>query len=75
MYVDSSSTTISGKTYWRHLLRDSYREGGQIKHHTIANISQCSSEEIEAIRLALRHKGDLARMLKARPSSGSGPRP
>ncbi len=57
MYVDS--TTSQGK-YTRHLLRESFREDGKVKHRTIANISQCSQEEIEAIRLALKHKKNLA---------------
>lgn len=57
MYVDS--TTSQGK-YSRHLLRESFREDGKVKHRTIANISQCSPEEIEAIRLALKHKKNLA---------------
>ncbi len=65
MYVDSSSTTSSkGKTYQRHLLRQSFREDGKVKHRTIANLSACSPEELEAIRLALRHKGELASMLE-----------
>ena len=57
MYVDS--TTSQGK-YTRHLLRESFREDGKVKHRTIANLSQCSQEEIEAIRLALKHKKNLA---------------
>ena len=57
MYVDQS--TSQGK-YKRYLLRESYRENGKVKHRTIANISSCSEEEIEAIRLALRHKKNLA---------------
>jgi hypothetical protein len=68
MFVDSSKTKISGKTYWRHLLRTSYREDGEVRHRTVANISKCTDEEIEAIRLALRYKGDLARMIQAKPS-------
>jgi hypothetical protein len=68
MYVDSSSTTANGKTYHRHLLRESYREAGKVRHRTIANISRCSPEEIEAIRLALRHKGDLEAMIAERPA-------
>lgn len=56
MYLDSS--TSKGK-YTRHLLRESYREGGKVKHRTIANLSQCSEEEIESIRLALKHKNNL----------------
>ncbi|MEI8167531.1 MAG: IS1634 family transposase, partial [Chloroflexales bacterium] len=67
MHLDSSQTTVKGKTYRRHLLRESYREDGKVKHRTIANVSACSPEEIEAIRLALRHKGNLQEALAARP--------
>jgi transposase len=60
MYVDEA--TSQGK-YKRYLLRESYRENGKVKHRTIANISSCSSEEIQAIRLALRHKNNLASLV------------
>jgi hypothetical protein len=56
MYIDQCKT---GK-YTRCLLRESYREDGKVKHRTIANLSHCSPEEIQAIRLALKHKDDLA---------------
>lgn len=60
MYVDTSSTkTKSGKIYKRHLLRTSYREEGKVKHKTIANLSSCTEDEIAALKLALRHKGNL----------------
>src|SRR5215831_8172823 len=59
MYVDTSHITRGGKTYTRHLLRESYRAHGKVLHRTIANLSQCSTAEIEAIRLALRHKEEL----------------
>jgi len=59
MYIDTSHITRGGKTYTRHLLRESYRAHGKVLHRTIANVSQCSAAEIEAIRLALRHKQDL----------------
>jgi len=59
MYVDTSYSTQLGKTYCRHLLRESYRESGTVKHRTLANLSHCSSEEIAAIKLALKHKGNL----------------
>ena len=55
MHVDYAK---SGK-YSRVLLRESFRQDGKVKHRTIANLSACSAEEIQAIRLALRHKGDL----------------
>ena len=56
MHIDTSRITRGGKTYTRHLLRESYRAHGKVLHRTIANVSQCSEAEIEAIRLALRHK-------------------
>lgn len=59
MYVDTSHIIRGGKTYTRHLLRESYRANGKVLHRTIANLSHCSAAEIEAIRLALRHKQDL----------------
>src|SRR5262252_5460019 len=62
MYVDTSHITRGGKTYTLHLLRESYRANGKVLHRTIANLSQCSAAEIEAIRLALRHKEELAHL-------------
>jgi transposase len=59
MFIDSAYSTRNGKTYVRHLLRDSYRENGKVKHRTLANLSQCSEEEIAAIKLALKYKGNL----------------
>jgi len=59
MYIDSCTT--KGK-YTRHLLRESFRQDGKVKHRTIANLSHCLAEEIGAIRLALKHKDDLAEL-------------
>src|ERR1700734_4238384 len=70
MFVDSSTTRLNGKAYPRHLLRESYREAGKVKHRTIANLSHCKTEEVEAIRLALRHKADLARIVSAAGEGG-----
>ena len=61
MYVDTSYSH-NGK-YVRHLLRESYREGGKVKHRTIANLSHCSPDEIAAIKLALKHKNDLGQLV------------
>jgi len=47
------------KIYRSTLLRGSYREDGKIKKRTGASISYCTSEEIAAIKPALRHKDDL----------------
>ena len=62
MYIDTSHITRGGKTYTRHLLRESYRANGKVLHRTIANVSHCSEAEIEAMRLALRHKEALEKL-------------
>jgi len=45
MYIDTSHITRGGKTYTRHLLRESYRANGKVLHRTIANVSQGSAAE------------------------------
>ena len=60
MYVDASKS--HGK-YTRFLLRENYREDGKVKHRTIANLTHCSPEEIDAIKLALKHKKNLAELV------------
>ncbi len=60
MYIDISTITKNGRTYKRVLLRESFRENGKVKKRTIANLSACSDQEVEAIKLALEHKGNLA---------------
>jgi len=62
MRLDTIQKTVNGKTYTSHLLRQAYRDNGRVRHRTIANLSRCSTDEIEAIRLALQHKGDLTQL-------------
>jgi len=64
MYVDTS--TSQGGKYKRYLLRETFREEGKVKHRTIANLSHCSPDEVNAIRLALKHKKDLASLVSVR---------
>ena len=56
MYVDICKYKRGNKTYKRVLLREGYREGGKVKHRTLANLSHCSDEEIEAIGIVLKGK-------------------
>jgi transposase len=63
MYIDTAPIKANGKTYFRHLIRTSYRENGKVKHKTIANLSSCSPDEIQAIKLALKHKIDLSSLV------------
>ena len=58
--TNKSAPKNSKKIYQSILLRESYREGGRVKKRTIANLSGCKPEEIAAIKLALKHKDDLA---------------
>ena len=60
MYIDTSKSVQRGKTYYRHLLRENYREDGKIKHRTIANLTGLPDKVIAAMKLALRHKDDLS---------------
>lgn len=63
MFISKSKfKTKSGKLYQSILLRESYRENGQVKKRTIANLSRCSEQEIKAIELALTHKHDLSEL-------------
>ena len=62
MFIDDSTYRRNGKTYRRVLLRNAYRSHGKVRHDTLANLSQCSDEEIEALKLALKHKGRLTEL-------------
>ena len=62
MFVDSCTYAANGRKYTRHLLRESYREDGKVRHRTIANLTHCSDDEIKAIKLALKHKANLQQL-------------
>ena len=63
MFVDDQTYTQDGRVYRRALLRNSYRVNGKVCHNTVANLSKCSAEEIEAIKLALKHKDNLKKII------------
>lgn len=58
--TETTRTGANGTSYRCVLLRQSYREGGQVKNRTIANLSHCTPQEVTAIRLALQYKDDLS---------------
>ncbi len=62
MFVDSCTYNANGKTYTRHLLRESFRENGKVRHRTLANLSKASDDEIQAIKLALKNKHQLEQL-------------
>ena len=58
MHVATTVRHYKGKTYTSHLLRHTYREGKQVKHQTLGNLSHLPPDIIEMIRGRLR--GDTA---------------
>lgn len=64
MYLDTSIVrSAKGVAYSRVLLRSSFRVEGKVKHRTLGNLSDCSETEINAIRLALKHKDQLSELI------------
>jgi len=60
MYIDTTISKRGNKVYVRHMLRSSFRENGKVKHKTLLNLSVCSDDEIAALKLAFKHKKNLA---------------
>lgn len=54
MFIDDSTYTSKEKIYRRVLLRNSYRVNGIVKHDTIANLSNCSDEDIDHLKKSLK---------------------
>jgi hypothetical protein len=61
--VVNKSGGKNGKLIYKSiLLRESYRVGKKVKKRTIANLSNCSRQDIEAMKLALKYKDDLSEL-------------
>lgn len=60
VHVATTSRTYKGKTYQTHLLRRTYREGSQVKHQTLGNISHLPEPLIDLIRRSLKGEEFLA---------------
>jgi hypothetical protein len=54
MHVAKITRRHGDREYSSHLVRRSYREGGRVRHETIANVSKLPPEAIEALTRALR---------------------
>jgi transposase len=55
-HLESVPHRTKDKVYYTHLLRNSYRENGKVKHQTIANLSCLPPDAIEALRQTLNGK-------------------
>lgn len=56
MYVAYTKKRYKDKVYTQVLLRESYRENGEVKSRTIANITNMPKEKVEALALVLKSK-------------------
>ena len=63
MYIVENKSKQKNKIYNSILLRESYREDGKVKKRTIANLSNCSAEEIAAIKFALKNKTSIDKLV------------
>ncbi|MGH9625525.1 MAG: IS1634 family transposase [Bryobacteraceae bacterium] len=61
MYIARARWPSSnGKVYESIYLRESYRDGPHVRKRNLANLTHCDRREVEALHLALKHKGNLA---------------
>lgn len=60
VHVATTTRAYKGKTYQTHLLRRTYREGSQVKHETLGNISHLPEPLIDLIRRSLKGEQFLA---------------
>ena len=60
MFIHPCTYPINGRTHPRHLLRESYREHSKVQQRTTANLSHTSHNEIQTMKLALKHKQNLS---------------
>jgi hypothetical protein len=58
MHVAKLVSRQGGREYVSHLVRQSYREDGKVKHRTLANLSPLPQAAIDAVRRVLQ--GDQA---------------
>ena len=56
MYMQTVRNRRGDKTYTYHLLVEGYREGGKVRHRTLANLSRLDEATIECIRQSLKGK-------------------
>jgi transposase len=53
-HVSTIKRRHGDRTYVTHLLRRTYRDGGKVKHETLANLSQLPDATIDVIRASLK---------------------
>lgn len=59
MYLESIKSKRNGKTYVTHLVRETFREDGKIKHRTVSNVSKLPAAQLRDLKKSLKGiKGD-----------------
>lgn len=72
MHVAKIERRRNGRTYVSYLLRRSYRQGGQVKHQTLGNLSHLPAPTLDLVRRSLQGEAFLTsqdhfRILDSRP--------
>jgi transposase len=58
MFIETIRSVVKGKLYTSHLVRETYREKGKVKHRTISNISKLPQTQINLLKKSLKgYKG------------------
>jgi transposase len=61
MYIETIKSVKNGKAYITHLVRETYRENGKVKHRTISNISKLPKEQIDILKKSIKgYKGEFS---------------
>ena len=61
MYIETVKSVKKGKMYVTHLIRETYRKDGKVKHRTISNISKLPAEQINILKKSFRgYKGEFS---------------
>ncbi|MEA3226640.1 MAG: IS1634 family transposase [Planctomycetota bacterium] len=61
MYLETIKSKKCGKVYLTHLIRESYRKNGKVKHRTISNVTNLPAEQLACLRASLEGKrGDFS---------------
>jgi hypothetical protein len=76
MYItDVPTLTREGKlSHLCTLLRESYRQNGKVKNRTLANLTHCNPQEVDAMRLEIQPKTQKLDKMRCSPDMIFGPK-
>lgn len=59
MFIETIKSKRAGKSYKSVLVRETYREGGKVRHRTLANVSKLPESIVEQLKHVLSGSGDV----------------